>query len=270
MRRMKSLWVLGGLLAASLAAALPLRAQEDTDLGPVPSLVSLYLLERPTVSVSFQGAHGPVRVLGTLDRAPEELPHLRSLYGVPRETRWTEIRNLSIVEYPREGMPAGTYQVALVSDPIPAGQVAAITATRDYTTQTGAWSAARLPEGELTLSGAPYGTLAIPLSRVTSMQMEPIRGNVTQFPQGQVRVEVVEGRTINVPLQDLLTLQRDQARGTVAVTLVDGQVFTGRLVELPDVNVSLTTQNGMVTVPLSRVSYLERTAPGGRLQQPLP
>ena len=252
-------------LVTALMAGTAVGAQDDGELGPVPQPVSVFLLDKPTVSVNFNGAYGLVRVTGALERAPDEVLRLRTVMGAARDARWTEVRGLNLVDYPREGLPAGTYQAAMVSDPPAITQIQGAGIGRDYTAQSGAWRVTRLPEGELTLSGAPYGSITIPVSRVTSFQIEPIRGNVTQFPQGQVRVEVLEGKTVSLPLPEILTLQRDQSRGTVQLTLADGQVFTGKLVELPNVNIPVTTTGGPVSVPLSRVSYLERTPPGGRL-----
>lgn len=255
----------GALLAAGLG--VPAVRAQDTDLGPIARPVTLFLLEQPTVTITFQGDYGRVRATGTLEQAPDEPLRVRSLQGVPREVRWTEVRDLAIVQFPREGMPAGTYQVALVSDPIPLTQVASTGATTDYSSQTGAWGSQRLPEGSLTLSGRPFGRMTIPLSRVTGFQMEPIRGTVEMFPQGEVRMEVLTGSPITVPLQDVQSLQRDQSRDSVTVTLADGQSYTGKLLQLPNVTIPVTTTSGeKVSVPLQRVSYLERTPPGGRLQ----
>lgn len=253
-----------GLLAGSLLVGAGARAQEDVELGPIPRPVSLFLLEKPTMTVSFVGSHGPVRVTGTLEGSPEEPLRVRSQQGIPREARWTEVRSLSIVEYPREGMPVGSYQASLVSD-VGTSLISATTAVRDYTTQTGAWMAGRLPEGELTLSGRPYGSLSIPLTRVTAVQMEPIRGTVTTFPQGNLQLQVLDGKNVALPLQDVLVIQRDETRGTAVVTLADNQTFTGRLLDVPNVNIPITTPTGPVTIPLQRVAFLERTPPGGRL-----
>lgn len=251
-----------GAAAGQAGAGVP-----EADLGPIPRPISLFLLEQPTVTVTFQGDYGPVRVTGTLEQAPEEAVRVRSLQGVPREARWTEIRDLSIVQYPREGMPAGTYQVALVSDPVPLTQIAGATMVRDYVSQSGVWGSQRLPEGSLTLAGRPYGRMSVPLSRVTGFQMEPIRGTVTEFPRGELRMEVLTGSPITIPLQDVQSLQRDQSRGVATVTLADGQSYTGRVVELPNASIPVTVASGeQVSVPIQRVSYLERTPPGGRLQ----
>jgi hypothetical protein len=201
-----------------------------------------------------------------IDNAPNDPLRIRNIQGLPREARWTEIRDLSVVQFPREGMPSGTFQVSLVSDPVSVTQNSAGSGVRDYGGETGSWGAARLPDGNLTLTGKPYGTLTIPLSRVSSFQMEPIRGTVAQFPNGDVKLEPLTGSQITVPLQDVQTLQRDQTRDAVTVTLADGQSYTGKLVQLPSVSIAVTTPAGqMVSVPLSRVSYLERTPPGGRL-----
>jgi hypothetical protein len=260
-----SLGLLGGQSARAQAQAQPPAPEED--LGPIPRPITLFLLDKPTVTVSFQGDYGPVRATGVLDKAPEETLRVRSIQGLPREARWTEIRDLSVVQFPREGMPAGTFQVSLVSDPVSVTQISAGGAgIRDYSTDAGGWGAARLPDGNLTLTGKPYGSLTIPLSRVSSFQMEPIRGTVAQFPNGDVKLEPLAGSPITVPLQEIQTLQRDQSRDAVTLTLADGQSYTGKLVQLPEVSIAVTTPAGpVVTVPLSRVSYLERTPPGGRL-----
>jgi hypothetical protein len=259
-----SLGLLGGQSARAQAQAQP--PAQDEDLGPIARPISLFLLDKPTVTVSFQGDYGPVRATGVMDKAPEEPLRVRSIQGLPREARWTEIRDLSVVQFPREGMPAGSFQVSLVSDPVSVTQVSTASGARDYSTESGGWGAARLPDGNLTLTGKPYGTLTIPLSRISSFQMEPIRGTFLKFPSGDLKLEPLTGSPITVPLQDVQTLQRDQARDAVTVTLADGQSYTGKLVSLPEVSIVVTTPAGqMVSVPLSRVSYLERTPPGGRL-----
>lgn len=274
--KMRTVGVLGMVLAAGFgllgvrsahaqAQAQP-PVQGEEDLGPIPRPISLYLLDKPTVTVSFQGDYGPVRATGVLDKSPDDPVRIRNIQGLPREARWTEIRDFSVVQFPREGMPSGTFQVSLVSDPVSVTQASTGGGVRDYSGETGSWGAARLPDGNLTLTGKPYGTLTIPLSRVSSFQMEPIRGTVAQFPTGEVKLEPLTGSQITVPLLDVQNLQRDQARDAVSVTLADGQSYTGKLVQLPNVSIAVTTSTGqMVNVPLSRVSYLERTPPGGRL-----
>ena len=270
----------GVLLALGLAVTvLPTGAQEQAQpdpalpevgevLEPLDQLarpVTILRLEKPVVTALLRGDHGDVRVTGSLEGTPQGSLRLTDPAGRVREVAWSEVRSLYEVDRPVEGFPAGSFVVMLISDPREAGVAQSPGGT--YTSQalgtnSGGWRLMRLPAGNVTLRGEPYGTLTVPLARVFSLQREPLRGNVRQFPAGNIRLEVLDGKTVSLPLPDVQRLQRDPQRGTATVRLMDEQTFSGRLVELPRVSISVTTERGdEVSVPLQEVAQLERVIP---------
>jgi len=144
------------------------------------------------------------------------------------------------------------------------GQAAGSSLSRIYDSTQGTWRALELPVGQLTLRGQPYGTLAFPTARLTAFLLEPLRGNLGELPAGNIRLEVLGGAVVNIPLTQVQLYQRDVARGTLRVTLMDEQMFSGKVLELPKVSLSVDTGREKQSIPLDRVAQMERTPPGGR------
>jgi hypothetical protein len=266
-----------GLALLGSAAAGAQDAKVD-ELAPPPIPVLLYLVDQPVVTVVFDGDYGPVRATGVLDAAPKDAFRLTDPSGRSREVTWKEVRELSLVRAASEGLPTGSFTVRLTSDPASTGRGS--TGGGGYLSpalsapglgQDG-WRLLRLPEGEISIQGEGFGKLAVPADRVTQFVIEPIRGQVAQMPKGSIRLEVLKGREMSVPLQEVVSLRRDLAAGTVSVSLADGQLFTGKLLELPKVSFAVQ-EAGRERPPiaLDRVVQLEVTLPaaagrlGGRL-----
>lgn len=262
--------VLAALAVVAGAAAQEMPEVREVELGRLPQRVSLYLAERAQVSVTFAGDFGPVRVTGVLEEAPREALRLEDPAGRAYEARWDELRLMANTEYPTEGFPAGSFQVALLSDPPATGgsagyRVAGILASQPGTSQ-GRWRLLRAPEGTLRLAGRPYGTLNIPVARITALAAVPVVGDVAEIPPAPLRLEVLSGATVSIPFAEVQAFQRNLARGTAAVTLLDEQSFTGKLVEMPDVTLTVTASPGPDsreaapprTVRLAEVAQFER------------
>lgn len=259
----------GCLSIAALAAslALPARGQQpevpDITLEPLPRPATVLLADRPTVTVTLNGDYGPVRVTGSMAQAPKDTLRLTGVSGQVREVSWNEVRSLSVVAYPREGFPQGSFQIGLITDPVPVSQVQGAGLVANYG-DVSQWRGQRLPEGTLTLQGQPYGSLALPLSRISAVQMEPIRGNVADLPDGTIKLQIFDGTTVNLPLKSVQSYQRNAARGTAIITLEDDQTFSGKIVDLPKVEIRFAGENPPPAIPLDRIAVLERTPPGGR------
>src|SRR5881275_2062922 len=102
------------LAAAGLAMALPARpapqnppaaqpapavqpANPDLELAPPRPAISLLLINEPTVTVTFNGDYGPMRITGALVEAPSQpLRVVSSGYGT-RLVNWNEIFSLNVV-----------------------------------------------------------------------------------------------------------------------------------------------------------------------------
>jgi len=262
---MRGVWRATGLLALLALGSLPPARAQEVDLGPLPRPVVIYLRERSLVTAQLVGDYGPVRVTGTLQTGPNAKLSLTDAVGRVRQAGWDEVRAMTRVEFPSEGFPVGSYRISLISDPAnPTSNTGATYSATVLTPVVGGWRLLTLPEGSLALQGEPYGSFQFPLTRVTSLAMEPIRGNSTELPQGNIRLEVLNGAVMSLPLQNLQWFQRDTTRGTITLTLNDDQTFTGKLVELPRVTVALENERGKQSVPLDRIAQLERTAPGSR------
>jgi hypothetical protein len=251
--------------AAIGLAAAPARAQDEQE-APLERPILIYPLKDARVTVSAQGEFGPLRISGTLAEVPKDAVRVADSAGRTREVAWTEVRTLQQAPYPAEGIPAGSFLVTLTSDPIEA------TATTGgfYSTGTGggnaaaAWRMSRLPEGQLKLSGKPFGELTVPVGRILSFTIDPIRGNTTEMPAGAVRLEILPGVVIAAPLADVRSFRRDVGRGTVAVAMEDDQSFVGKLVELPNVSLSLKGAGATSMVPLAGIAQFDRAVPGAR------
>jgi hypothetical protein len=188
-------------------------------------------------------------VTGSLDEAPKEPLRLTDTAGRAREVSWDEIRTMTNTDYPTEGFPAGSFQVALITDATsgttPGGIAYRPGITTGSTTSVvgaaqGAWRMLKAPEGTLKLSGSPFGTLSVPTSRIAAFEVVPIIGDVAELPQATIKLEVLQGSTVSVPFSEVRLLQRNTVRGTARVTLMDEQTFTGKVVELPKVSLSIT------------------------------
>jgi hypothetical protein len=238
-------------------------------MEPLEQPIALYVADRPHVTVSLTGSTGPLRVTGVLEQTPGEPLRLTDSAGRPRDVRWSEIVNLTRTEYPQEGLPTGSFQVSLLSDMAMQGRygdaLGAGGGLAGSRTSYEGWRLLRLPEGSLTLKGEPYGTLTLPVARLTGLSMEPIRGNVTELPVGDIRVQVLDQTVVGIPTRSVSWFRRDLAAGTITVVLADQQVFTGKLVELPRVSVNVTVGDQKQSIPLERVVALQRTLPGGNL-----
>jgi len=241
-----------GLAVSGLVAGA--RAQEE-DEDAIPRPVSIYLSERPRVTLQLRGAHGPLRVTGILEEVPTVPLRLVDATGSVREAAWSELRSLSQQDFPAEGAPTGSYVAFLQSD-VSGPSGLGIQTERENRGHL--LRLLRLPEGNLRLRGAPYGTLNVPLASVRSLTSEAVRGNVTRFPQGNVRLEVLEGATVSIPLESIQWMQRNPRTGTASITLFDQQQFTGRVVELPKVSFELGEAPQTQEIPLDRIAVLER------------
>jgi hypothetical protein len=270
-------WSMGAALvlaAGGLLSADALRAQEE-ELGPLPKPIAILVADRPIVTAFVAGDYGNIRVTGTLQEAPKEALTLTDPSGQTREVRWTEVGSLNRLAYAVEGLPQGSILVHLTSSPVIAPSSSGSTTTSGYLSPaltTGntsvanqaAWRLATLPEGEITLSGASFRQLKVPISRVSTLYQEPIRGMINQIPPGSIRMELFKGTEVSIPLVDLVSLRRDPAAGTISVTLADNQVFTGRLMDLP--KVSLTLEGSKTPIALDRIVQMEVTVPAsGRM-----
>lgn len=261
-RRLVSLAPLAALGLTMPAAAL---AQDDAE-APLERPILIYPLKDARATVVVQGDFGPLRISGTLVEAPKEALRVADSAGRAREIAWSEVRTLQQAPYPAEGIPAGSFLLTLTSDPVEAGGAT----SGFYSTGTGggnnsaAWRMSRLPEGQIKLSGKPFGTLTLPVSRLVSFSLEPIRGNTTEMPGGAVRLEILPGVVVAAPLAEMRSFRRDVTRGTVAVVMEDDQSFVGKLVELPNVSLALKGAGATNSVPLAGVAQFDRSVPGAR------
>lgn len=256
------------LLAMGVLGGAVARAQDtnpSTDLGPPPRPVSVYLANRPTITVDFDGDFGPVRLTGRLDKAPQGTLRLTDATGRTRLADLSEVRSLTEVRTATEGLPLGTYTVFLVSDPQGSGAGPSTAYTNTNLTSPvvtrGGWRLSRLPEGEMTIQAGTLGSVTLPAGRISAFVQDPVRGSILQMPGGTVRVEVLAGKTLNVPLADVELLRRDLKLGTISLTLADGQTVTGKLLELPKVNLAFEA-NQPPAIPLDQIVQLEVAVPG--------
>ncbi len=264
---------LAGLSAPGVLAQQPVvPPPAEVDLGPIARPVTIYVGDRPQVTVSFLGDHGLVRITGTLTGAPSEALKLTEPgTGRARDAAWNEVRILNAQQFPAEGFPLGSFSANLLTDAVPASGITSVSSSGGYVSRAldsgrGSWRLAELPTGDLTLTGAPYGTLKVPIPRLLSFQADPIRASVTELPKGIIQLQVLNGVNVSLPLADVQLYQRDLRNNTAVVTLADEQTFTGKVVQLPKVSVALTDQNSRSTasLPLERIALLERVPPAGR------
>jgi hypothetical protein len=250
-------------LVAVGAAALPAARAQEAPIEPLARPITVFVLDKPTVTVSFVGDYGPAQVTGVLAEAPKGPLLLRGAGATTREATWGELRQISNITRPVEGAEKG-WTGTLVSDAIPvrlaqgAGRVSVF-----Y--ESAGWYAATLPEGELKLTGPPYGSLSVATGRIETLRQEPVRGTVTALPAAPLRVQVFDGKPFTVSLADVVTYRRDLPRQLVSVVLEDGQSFTARALDLPKVAVPILTEAGPRSIPFEQIGLLEWATPGGRL-----
>ena len=261
--------VLLGLLAVltALAGATALAQTETSEFEAPPSPVSLLRATSPMLTVSYQGEFGPMRITGVLAQAPEAPLTLLDPEDRERSANWLAIRALSVVRNPREGSPRGSFSVTLSSDEgaLPRtvrGLAGAGAASRYGARGSGGpsarpWRLTSLPKGEVVLRGKPYGSITIPLESIEDWTVIPLSGTISELPPGLIRVQVAQNLTVSLPLQEVETLRRDMEREFISVLLVDGQVFSGKLRQLPNVRLSIRVGTGTTAVPLAEVVQLE-------------
>jgi hypothetical protein len=233
---------------------------QELELEPPPRPVAVLVADRPMVTVDLNGDHGPVRVTGTLEATPAGRLDFGSATAA-----WNEVRALVSVFQPAEGFPAGSYRLGLVTDdaaPLQTQSSGLVSGL--YNTQAaGTRRVLRLPEGNITVSGEPYGKLTFPVTRIVQFRQEPIRGDVKALPAGNVKLELFPGATVTVPLSQVQLLRRNLQANTAMITLADDQSFTGKLLELPKVDVTFTGEQAPAPIPLARVVVLDRRTGGG-------
>src|SRR5436305_3542085 len=185
------------LAGFALAAAVPARpasqaqppapaapatqpATPDVELAPPRPAISLLLINEPTVTVTYNGDFGPMKVTGALVEAPSQPLRVTAMGYGTRLINWNEIFNLSVVRVPTATLPVGSYTVTLSNEEGTLPRTTVVTTT--YTTApTVAMAppvpshAVELPRGDLVLEGEPYHALRISTDRVTDIRMEPIR-----------------------------------------------------------------------------------------------
>jgi hypothetical protein len=257
---------IAGLVAAAIWGAGAANAQAPANgldiLGPLERRVTIFLAERPVWTATFMGDHGPVRVTGLLAEVPAEPLQVVHASGARREVPWTEIRELSLVRSPAEGFPEGSFWLQLLGDPVdplragaavlPGGGIGAGAVA-------GRWRLASLPDEAIILRSANLGDLSIPLSRISELVMQPILARITRLPEAAVRVEVLPGTVVNVPLAQVASLRRDLRAGSITLGLADGQLISGRLVNLPDVAIEFDPPTA--PIPLAEIVQLEVRLP---------
>src|SRR5436305_5204656 len=188
------------LAGFALAAAVPARpasqaqppapaapatqpATPDVELAPPRPAISLLLISEPTVTVTYNGDFGPMRVTGALVEAPAQPLRVTALGYGTRLVNWNEIFNLSLVRVPTAELPVGSFTVTLSSEEgtLPRTTVVASVYTPAPTTAfvpPAPSHAVELPRGDLVLEGEPYRAMRIPTDRVIDMRMEPVRGSL--------------------------------------------------------------------------------------------
>ncbi len=273
----------GGLIgAASAQDQDPAQDPAQPPLPPLRPAISLLLVSEPIMTVNYTGDFGPMQVTGTLVQSPETPLRTIGPDGEPRDVRWTELSGVRLVRTPTAELPAGSFVLLLSGDP---GAL-----VRSSAVQPGGYAEAtaaallspvlrrlpRLPGGELVLRGDPYETMRVPVERILNARQEPVRGSLDAPIAGELALEVgrVNGtgtKVVNIPMARVETLRRDVSRGLATVTLGDQQIFSGRVVSLPEVAIQVDVEGAALalapqgttklSIPLSRVAQLETTTP---------
>ncbi|MBI3909615.1 MAG: hypothetical protein HY320_01620 [Armatimonadetes bacterium] len=254
------------VLMTSLAAA----QNGEEAVGPLPRQISVLVTREPLVSAAFTGRYGPMRLTGTLVGAPQTPLTLADLAGQTREARWDEIRELTVVRTVTADLPAGSFTAVLSGDPGALSRPG-LGVTGGYSppgvrvlrSDQPLWRVRSLPEGELVLRGEPFGEARVPIARLTELVMQPITGSTTTFPDGVLRLEVEDGATVDLSLRAVQSYRRDTAAGVATVTLIDGQMFSGKIVQLPAAAYEVEKEGTgeRVRLPLDRIAQMEIIAP---------
>lgn len=289
LNRRQSLTIAGTWWAAGMGIAGAAQAQgqgtapgfQDPTLAPAPQPVSLLLAEQPLVNVEWDGDSGRAKLVGVLRDGPRGLVEVTDGIGRRRRVQWAEIEVIQPVTIPSEGLPEGSFRVGVSGEPGQGFQQRIQVGGYNSNGGAGAggglggpageaqqgWRLLRLPEGTITLEGAPYGRVQVPIQRLYSYQLAPLRGVVQVFPPGEIRVELQRGTVVSVQFPTVVYLRRDLPRGTILLTLEDGQQFSGRELALPKVDIpvldALDEKAPPTIVPLTRVLQLQRTPPRG-------
>jgi hypothetical protein len=294
-------WVIAALALGMIAGARPLHAQQEP-MGEIPApkpAISLLLINQPVVTVNYAGDYGPMRVTGTLMEAPQRLVKIIAANGDTRMIGWNEIFSLALVTVPTAELPIGSYTIVLSSEESALPRTSA-TLTTSYTPGVAVAAipgvpthVAELPRGEVVLEGSPYGAMRIPTSRISEMHQEAVRGSLILMPEATLSLEVraarpgegggngkgapggrrqerpeargepVDAKVVDIPLRRVEVLRRDVANQTASVSLDDGQIFTGRVIRLPDVAIQVQVEGETMTrsYPLARIAQFETSVP---------
>lgn len=276
-RGSRKAWGAVAALASIALAAPPAARAQVEDLGPPPRPILIYLAEKPSVTAVFAGDFGPVRVTGVLEETPKTTVRLTDASGRSRQAQWSEIRDLALVQSAAEGLPLGSFTVHLSQDPPAPNSGSDLTGTYSGTVaggylspafstpgfgQTG-WRLLKMPSDQLTLRGDAYGRLAIPTDRLSVYYQEAVRGTIAQLPAGSIRIQVLQGKEVSLPLPEVQSFRRDIPGGTITLALLDGQIFSGKLIELPKVSLKLESAPKAAPIPLSGIVEFEVTVPTG-------
>ena len=252
--------VLAPLLSRSVLGAPD--TQPGEEMAPPPRPVSMLLTGKPNVTVDVDGDYGPLRVAGVLDSAPAELMSVTDSRGKRRELGWQEIRSLSLVRTAAEGLPIGSFEAILTADR-PEVHGGGIPGYDNGVGSRRGWTLLRLPAGQIVVRAAGVGAISFPTSRLLSLSVDPLQGEIEQLPRGLIRLEPFAGTALTVPVQDVEYLHRDLRSGTISLVLGDGQVYRGKLLELPRVSISLAGDKKMPPIPLEQVVWLDLSGPSG-------
>ena len=135
------------------------------------------------------------------------------------------------------------------------------------------------------LEGQPYGHIRIPTNQLTDLRMDAIRGSLVSMPDVTLSLEVRQGgagvngngrgkngagdnfapaepKVVDIPLRRVEVFRRDVGRQLASVTLGDGQVFSGRIVQLPSAPIEVEVDPQTHTIrryPLNRIAQFETT-----------
>jgi hypothetical protein len=249
--------------------------------------ISLLPLCNPTVTVEYDGDYGLMRVIGVLMEAPESPLRVLGPGDLTRQASFFDLALLRRVRFPTAELPIGAYSVILSSDEAALPSSATPGTSSNYNPLAPTTAGAvitlparlgQLPAGAITVTGEPYGVLRVPTRRISELRMEPVSGTLAQAPTGSFSLEIQQGddevrgeadlpRIVTIPFLNqagrfqIERWRRDVARRLLQVVLADGQVFTGRLVDLPDVDLQVAVNGQVRTFRLADLAQFEASAP---------